>query len=108
LRQLISAIVQAEVAAFLERSERNAFVRVLTQESLAEGLQGGAVRNGARDDAPPVPDVDDSVSAALLAFEDGLYQVYVDDEPVEELDDAVALRPNSRLLFVRLVALSGG
>ena len=108
LRQLISAIVRAEIVAFLERSEHNAFVRVLTEESLAQGLQGGAVRTGGRDGDPPAPDVDECVSAALLAFEDGLYHVYVDDEPAEQLDGVVDLRQDSRLLFVRLVALSGG
>jgi hypothetical protein len=48
------------------------------------------------------------VAAALEAHIDGIFRVVVDDEPVDDLDGMVALHPESRLLFLRLVALAGG
>jgi hypothetical protein len=107
LRDLIDAVVRAEVAAFQRRAEEQTFVRVLTEQALTDGLAAGTVRSGARDGAAEV-DVEEAVAAALLAFEDGLYEVIVDDEPADELDGTIDLAPNTRLLFLRLVPLAGG
>jgi hypothetical protein len=107
LRDLIDAVVRAEVAAFRRRAEEQTFVRVLTEQALADGLAAGTVLSGARD-VPTDVDVDEAVSAALNAFEDGLYEVIVDDEPVDDLDAAVNLASDTRLLFLRLVPLAGG
>jgi hypothetical protein len=107
LRALIDAVVRAEVRRFRERAEEQTFVRVLTEQALAEGLQAGAVHSGGREAAAEVDEVA-AVAAALLAQQDGLYQVLVDDEPVDDLDDVVQFGEHTRLLFLRLVPLSGG
>ena len=106
LRDLIRAVVTAEVAGFTARAEHNSVVRVLTEAQIADGLHRGSVRSG----GAPVQavDVDTAIRTALLAFEDGLYRVYVDDEPVLALDEVVVVGEQSRLLFLRLVALAGG
>ena len=109
LGELVAAVVRAEVRAFQGRAEQRRFLRVLTEESLAEGLRAGAVRSGDPDVAPPADvDPDEAVATALAALEDGLYKVLVDDEPVDDVDALVDLRPDTRLLFLRLVALTGG
>jgi hypothetical protein len=107
LRQLIDAVVRAEVAAFRRRAEEQTFVRVLTEQALAEGVAAGAVRSGDREVAADVDD-DEAVAAALVAFQDGIYQVIVDDEPMDDLDATIALGSGTRLLFLRLVPLAGG
>ena len=107
LRAIVEAVVRAEVHAFRQRAEEQRFVRVLTERALAEGVERGAVRSGGSEAATEV-DVDRAVASALLAHEDGLFKVIVDDEPVDTLDTPVALRQESRLLFLRLVALAGG
>jgi len=107
LRAVVGAVVRAEVQAFRQRSEEQRFVRVLTERALVEGVERGAVRSGGSEAATEV-DAEEAVAAALLAHEDGLYKVIVDDEPVDHLDTPVNLRPGSRLLFLRLVALAGG
>jgi hypothetical protein len=71
LRRLIDAVVRSEVKAFRERAERRAFLRVLTEESLAEGLAAGAVRNGGVEPQADV-DPDEAVATALSAHTDGL------------------------------------
>lgn len=107
LGAVIEAVVRAEVKAFQERSERRALLRVLTEESLAEALAAGAVRTGGAGSQAEV-DPDEAVATALSAHADGLYRVLVDDEPVDGLEATVEVGPATRLLFLRLVALSGG
>ena len=107
LRALIESVVRAEVAAFRARALERSFVRVLTEKSLAEGIELGAVRSGGSESAAEVGP-DEAVAAALLAHEDGIYQVLIDDEPIDDLDETVELRANTRMLFLRLVPLAGG
>ena len=107
-RRLIEAAVAAEVAAYAARAEENSFVRVLTASGLVSALAGGAVRLG----GPPEtegPDVDPAkaAEAALQAFEDGIFKVFVGDREVEA-GQAAWLEEGASLLFLRLVPLAGG
>ncbi len=63
---------------------------------------------GGRIEEEPDADPSAAVAAALLAFEDGLYYVFVDNEHRTSLDDEIRLRTESRVTFLRLVALAGG
>lgn len=107
LRSLVEAVVRAEVAAFGERARMRSMLTVLTERGLEEGLAAGAVRHG-EPEAPTDVDPDTAVATALEAHIDGIFRVVVDENPVDDLDDTVALHPDSRLLFLRLVALAGG
>lgn len=107
LRDLIAAVVASEISSFDRRREERTFVSVLTERALAEGAERGAIRSGGVD-GHAAPAVVDATAAAQLAFDDGLYQVYVDDEPIDSLDHVVSLHAGSRLMFLRLVALAGG
>ena len=111
-RQLIEAAVAAEVEAYQVRTEEASLVRVLTQKALLADLERGAVRTGEaqeqqEQDAVSV-DVAGAVDAALLAFGDGLFKVFVGDR--ELTDDAAGLcvADGAALLFLRLVPLAGG
>lgn len=106
-RRLIEAAVAAEVAAYQARAEENSFVRVLTPDALREDLARGAIRLG--DPDVPAAEVDASAAteAALLAFSDGLFKIFVGDREVEP-DTPAWLEEGSSLLFLRLVPLAGG
>jgi hypothetical protein len=107
LRVVVEAVVRAEVAAFAERARMRSVMNVLTERSLAEGVAAGVVRHG-ESEAPTDVDPDQAVEAALGGHADGIFKVLVDDEPIDDLDQLVTLRSDSRLLFLRLVALAGG
>lgn len=114
-RQLIEAAVAAEVAAFQARAEEASLVRVLTKKSLDADLARGAVRmGGPRDEADPAGGepreirVADAVAAALLAFEDGLFKVFVGERELTGDGAALPVTDGAALLFLRLVALAGG
>jgi len=106
---LLEAVVRAEVAAFADRARLRSVLSVLTERSLADGLSAGAVRHGESEAARDADvDPDQAVAAALEAHQDGIFKVFIDDEPVDDLDQVVTIRPDSRLMFLRLVALAGG
>ena len=107
LRDLIARVVREEVSAFRERQAERRLVRALTATQIAEGAAKGKIDMGGREDMQEV-DADAAVATALQAFEDGVYYVFVDDQQVETLDAPVRLRSESRVTFLRLVALAGG
>jgi len=49
-----------------------------------------------------------AVAIAVEAFQDGLYFIFIDGVQQKELDREVVVRPDSRVTFLRLVALAGG
>ena len=108
LRELIEAVVRAEVAAFSRRQEERRLLQVLSAEQIAASVARGKVDSGGREEAPAAADPDAAVARALQAFEDGAYFVFLDDVQHRHLDEAVELRSESRMLFLRLVALAGG
>ena len=107
LRDLITTIVRTEVAQFQARQAERQLVRWLTASEIEAAAGRGKVDLGGRDDVQAVAP-DEAVGAALLAFEDGLYLVFVDGAQQHDLDAEVFVRPDSRLTFVRLTLLAGG
>ena len=53
-------------------------------------------------------DVDQAIDSALVAFEDGIFLVVIDEQVYKSLDQTVFLNVDSCLTFVRLTLLSGG
>jgi hypothetical protein len=103
--QLIEAVVRHEVAAFQERSIEQTELRVLTPTAILDGLAAGVIRHGGSEPTAAV-DVDDAVDVALLAFADGVFEVFVDGNRVL-VDDLLALDDGSHVSFVRLTPLIG-
>ena len=103
-RQIVEAAVTAKVAAYQARAGEASLVRVLTDQALLADLNQGAVRMGDEGPAGPV-DVTVAVEAALVAFDDGMFKVFVGDREVQEL---VEVPDGAAVLFLRLVPLAGG
>ena len=106
LRQLISRVVRGEVEAFEQRQRANRLLRVLSEREISVGAVAGKIDAGGR---PPSEPVDEAaaVGAALQGFEDGLYLVILDVVEQKQLDQRVYVRPDSRLVFLRLSFLAG-
>ncbi len=107
LRDLLAALVRHELASYERRRAVSKALRVLTPADLARGVETGAYGREARAVTAPPPEAQ-AIERAVEAFTDGLFFVFIDDVQVEELDGAVAVRPDSTLRLVRLVALAGG
>jgi hypothetical protein len=107
LRDLVTAVVVKEVEAFTQRQEERRLARVLSPQDIERGAERGKIDSGERDAEQKV-DENAAAGAALQAFEDGLYFVFLDGAQQESLDQTVFVSEDSRMLFVRLVALAGG
>ena len=82
--------------------------RLLARWEVLEALEPfGDDRSGGRDHEQEA-DPHTAAAAAIQAFEDGYYYVFLDGEKQDELDREVYVGPDSRLTFVRLVPLIGG
>ncbi len=107
LRDLLALVVRHEVSAFRQRQEHTKLIRVLSVEELETGAVRGKIAMGGRDLKQTV-DEEQAVGAALQAFEDGSFLVFLDEVEQTDLDAEVFVRPDSALLFVRLALLAGG
>lgn len=107
LRDLITRIVNEEVAAFRARQQERRLTRIFSKEQIEQGAAAGRVDMGGRDLQQEV-DSAQAVGAALTAFEDGLYFVFLDGAQQKSLNQQLFLKPDSQVTFIRLVPLVGG
>ncbi len=106
LRQLVTHVVRAEVAAFRDRQESRRLDRVMSASQIDANAAHGRIAPEARDLDQHV-DIEHAIETALQAFEDGMYLVIVDGMEHRDLDAQVFLTPDSRITFIRLVFLAG-
>ena len=106
LRMLVERLVRIEVDSFRKRAAERRLDRVLSPRQIDEGVEKGRVAPEGRS-VPRRVDTDEAIGAALEAFEDGLYLVVIDEEEFRDLDQTVRLRPDSRIVFIRLTFLAG-
>ncbi len=108
LRDVIAAIVRDQVQQFQERQSQRQFLRVLTERDIAAQAEQGKIEAGGSEIPPQPVDPAAAVETALVAFQDGLYLVVVDEQQIQTLDERVAIRHDSQITFVRLTLLAGG
>ena len=110
LRTLISHVVGHEVDAFRQRQDRRRLDQLLSAVQIEADLErSGKATPGAADERVQKQQVnaEEAVAAALQAFEDGVYLVAIDGQQQRDLDAAVYLKPDSKLVFIRLTFLAG-
>jgi hypothetical protein len=110
LRDLIARVVEGEVAAFQDRQAERRFARLLTKDQIESAAGQGKVDAAGRSSVVAEVDIDcqEAISNALIAFEDGLYYVFLDELQIESLDQPLYLGAESQVTFLRLVPLAGG
>ena len=59
-------------------------MQVLSRADIERGLMKGKVTLGRQYESAQTVDVEDAIATALLAYEDGLYYVFLDDEQQTE------------------------
>ncbi len=107
LRDLITTIVSKEVDAFKKRQEARRLDRIMSPAEIQAGAEKGKIDPEAKDLNQTV-ELDNAVAAALQAFLDGLYFVFIDGVQQTDLDREVYVKTDSKITFLRLVALVGG
>ncbi|MDS0525126.1 hypothetical protein NNC19_05485 [Clostridium sp. SHJSY1] len=106
LRELIGKIVTKNVEEFNENLKKERIVDYLTGQQIEGKANEGKVSFGTiyNEDTQ---DLNKAIDTALLAYEDGLYKVFVGDEETECLDSPLIAKNEDVLTFIKLTMLSG-
>jgi hypothetical protein len=79
-----------------------------TFRGLVQPTDSERTLNGYRLKQPRAIDATTQLAKALDAFQGNRIVMLVDDRQVESLDEEIAVRPNTRVSFLRLTPLVGG
>lgn len=106
LKAFLTDLVTINVKEFNERQTDVPFVFYLTKSEVelqaASGKVGfGTIYNERKADA------EEATHAALLAFEDGLYKMFINDNEVESLEESLALQEGDDIALIRFTLLAG-
>ena len=106
LRELLTALVDMEVKRYNEKGTDVQMIPYLTKEEVEDQAASGKVGFGriySEKKADPVK----AAENALQCFEDGLVRVFLEDQELTGLDEAICLKEGSRLTLIRLTFLAG-
>lgn len=122
VRELILSVVESEVAAYNRRyEEAHSRENLQTDEegNKDPGILGWLTRKEMEDQAQSgkiglqvnygekKADLKKAQANAVQCFEDGIYRIFLDGQPLEELDGRIEITEQSEFTFVRLVMLAG-
>lgn len=106
LRQLLSTVVQKEVAQYNSKETEAQLIPFLTKQELDDQAKIGKVSFGtiySDKKADPVK----AVTNAIQCWEDGLVRVLMNEEELTDLDAPLTIEAQSVLTFIRLTFLAG-
>lgn len=106
LRELLTAIVRQQVAAFQASKSEAQILKVLTERELEAGIEEGRILSGGLEADSRLPDPEDAIAVALGTFLDGFYFVFVNGIQIEDLEHPV--QEVKEVMFLRLTPLVGG
>ncbi|MEC5145082.1 hypothetical protein [Chitinophaga sp. 212800010-3] len=106
LQEFILAVVSQQVDEYNSKPLEKNLLPFLTAEQVesqaATGKAGfGSIYNENR------ADVRKAQETALLAFKDGLFAVFADEEEIRQLTDKIPLNQETVITFIRLTFLAG-
>ena len=106
LSDLITQMVQNEVEKFNDKRDNPQIISFLSNKTINTKAQEGKVNFG--DISNPQKAIEsEAIENALLAFTDGLFVVFIDDEEIKELKQNIKIDASSEVVFMRLTFLTG-
>ena len=107
LRELILAVVETGVEEYNRRLEASELLSCLTREEIDHKARTGKMGFGVNYGEKKAG-LSEAQENAIQCFEDGIYRIFQDGEPLEALDEPVSITEDSVFTFVRLTMLAGG
>ena len=104
-KDLIIELVKINVEKFNKKIDDKDILSIMTNEYIAEAARAGKIGNEVHGDKKA--NLEKALDTAYLAFEDGLYCIFINDEQSEKLDDNLNLKDGDILTFIRLTMLAG-
>ena len=99
--------LRGEVERFNASREETSLLPFLSPQEIGEQAQGGKITFGEKENRT-LADLDTALETALLAFTDGLFTVFINDEEVKTLDTPLTIEADTVITFIRLTFLVGG
>lgn len=106
LRQLITAIVEAEVNLYNEKGTNAQVIPFLTAEQIEGQAEAGKVSFGAVYSEKKARK-GKAAENAIQCWKDGLVRVFMEDRELTELDEPLSIPENAVFTFIRLTFLAG-
>lgn len=106
LRELITEVVIMNVQKLTEKQQSTELTQFLTRTEIEERKESGKVGFGSVYNEQS-PDVARAIENALLAFEDGLYKVFIREEENSHLESPLNLTEEDEIVFIRFTMLAG-
>ncbi len=106
VRELILAVTESSVEAYHRRMDSQDILGYLTKEQMEGQAQEGKVSFGNHYGGKKAV-LPEAQEHALQCFEDGIYRIFMDGEPLEALDTEISVTEESGFTFVRLAMLVG-
>ena len=106
LRDFLAAIVRSEVAAYNTREPEQPLLPFLLPAEIQDAAESGKVGFGSLYSTKKA-DPDQAIAAALTAFCDGLYAVFLDEKQAAHLDEILDIQQDDAVTFLRLTLLMG-
>ena len=104
-KDLIIELVKINVEKFNKKIDDKDILSIMTNEYIAEAARAGKIGDEVHGDKKA--NLEKALDTAYLAFEDGLYCIFINDEQTEKLDDSLNLKDGDILTLIRLTMLAG-
>ncbi|MEH7350761.1 hypothetical protein [Gottfriedia acidiceleris] len=106
LEELIQELISMNVNSFNQKEIGIPFFPYLTEDEInLKSTVGKIGFNAINNDTNA--NVIEAISTALLAFQDGLFKVFLNDKEIESLQENIDLHENDEFTFIKLTMLSG-
>lgn len=106
VRELILSVTQAGVEEYNQRMESTELLNYLTSEEINDQAQAGKISFGINYGEKKA-NLAKAQENAIQCFEDGIYRIFLNEEPLEVLDEKIQITEDSIFTFVRLTMLAG-
>ena len=104
-KDLITELVKINVEKFNKKIDEKDILSIMTNENIAKAARIGKIGDEVHGDKKA--NLKKALDTAYLAFEDGLYCIFINDEQTEKLDDSLNLKDGDIITFIRLTMLAG-
>lgn len=106
VKELILAVTQAGVEDYNLRQENQELLTCLTREEIEDKAEAGKISFGTVY-GDRKADFKKAQDNAIQCFEDGIYRIFLDNRPLESLDEPIEITGETVFTFVRLTMLAG-
>lgn len=106
LRELIKQVVTKNVKEFNENLKKERLVDYLTQDNIEIKAELGKVSFGNRYNDTK-QNLNKALETAYLAYEDGIYKVFIGEDEAGVLDEPLEVKEDDILTFIKFTMLAG-